>query len=277
VKKLFAEEMDKGVFEPMTMELEAMHKDGSTVWIEILVSFLRDKDGQVTGILGVTRDITERKRFARRLASAQEGERRRLSERLHDELGQLLTVAKIRLDRLRDARFDDMVALTKELSEVSSLLSDALENTRDLSQRLRPPLLDQLGLVPALRSLAAQFESNTGTPIEVNARSDNGHVPEDLEMLVYRVVQEALTNVARHAHAGKVSVELVVGEEHVEFSVVDDGRGFNVRGLEKKTDCLGIRSMRTRVMDSGGVFDITSDASRGTTVYVRLPLGRRED
>jgi PAS domain S-box-containing protein len=255
---------------PFHYESIAERKNGKRINISVTARrmFFENKKA----ILIVVRDITEQKQFARRLTEAHEEERRRLSGQLHDDLGQLLTVAKIRVDRLRDARFNDMAVLTKELSEVSSLLDSVLEKTRDLSQRLRPPLLDQIGLVAALRSLAAQFRSNTGTAIHIQAEEDCERVPEDRAVLIYRVAQEALTNVAKHAEATEVDISLTLDGEYAELSVADNGKGFKVSGLDGRTDCLGIRSMRSRVTDSGGSFRVSSEISRGTTLRARVPL-----
>ncbi len=259
---------------PFHYESIARRKDGKKINISVSAKKILFENKQAIQI--VIRDITEQKQFARRLARAHEEERRRLSGQLHDDLGQLLTVAKIRVDRLRDAQFDDLVMLTRELSEVSALLDSALENTRDLSRRLRPPLLDQLGLVTALRALGAQFKSNTGIVAHVEEEGLGERFPEETELLIYRVAQEALTNVAKHAQASEVHVSLTVDDEHAQLTVTDNGKGFDVETLENRTDCLGVRSMRSRVTDSGGIFRITSELTRGTTVYVRLPLERSE-
>lgn len=225
----------------------------------------------IDGLGMIVTDITEQKEFGRRIVEAHEEERRKISGELHDNVGQLLTAAKMRIDRLRDTRYDNMAALTKELSEVSHILSDVLEKTRDLSHRLRPPLLDQLGLVAALRSLATQFESNTGAAVLIETDRAEKQLPPNIELLIYRVVQEALTNVARHAAASKVRVRLTVSEERIELSIGDNGKGFDVAAIARRTDCMGVRSMREKVTNSGGAFRLDSEVGKGTTLQVTLP------
>ncbi len=228
-------------------------------------------------ILGITTDITERKELEKAVAQAHEEERRKLSSELHDSIGQLLTAAKMRVDRLRDARFDNMVLLTRELSEVSSVLTNVLDKTRDLSRRLRPPLLDQLGLGAALRSLAAQLEANTDAAVLVVAPETELQMPDELALLIYRVAQEALTNVVKHAGAREAVMRLGVTDGNVTFSVTDDGVGFDVENIAGRSDCMGIRSMRWRVSEAGGSFRLTSKVSEGTRLQVVLPLASLKD
>jgi PAS domain S-box-containing protein len=260
-----------------TEDIEEQYvREGKRTWVHTVKTPVRDDQGNVVGILGIFWDITERKQAARRLAEAQEKERSRLSERLHGDVGQLLTLSKIKVDRLRDARLDDMGTITKELSEVSGLLADILEKTRDLSQALRPPLIDQFGLAPALKALAAEFRHDTGIDIAVDVAEPAGDIPPEVAVQIYRVAQEALTNVAKHAHADSARVTVTVADGHALLTVTDNGKGFDVSGLERRTDCLGVRSMRSRVADSGGAFTISSKISVGTEVHARIPLATQQ-
>jgi PAS domain S-box-containing protein len=257
--------------QPGRYETKGDGPGGRLTWYETYAGPIKSGD-DVVGVTLVSTNITERKQASKRLAEAQEEERSRLSGRLHDDVGQLLTLSKIKVDRLRDARLEDMAAITKELSEVSDLLTDILEKTRDLSQALRPPLLDQVGLQPALKALATEFRRNTGVDISVEVETPDPEVPADVAVVIYRVVQEALTNVAKHAQADKANVILDISNGHVELKITDNGKGFDVAELEERTDCLGVRTMRSRVTDSGGVLSVTSGVSEGTVVKARIPL-----
>ncbi len=260
---------------PGRYETKGEGPDRHMSWYETQAGPIKSGE-QVVGVILVSKDITEQKQAARRLAEAQEEERSRLSGQLHDDVGQLLTLSKIKVDRLRDARFGDMAEITKELSEVSGLLTDILEKTRDLSQALHPPLLDQFGLVSALKALAAEFRRNTGIDVTVEVGKTLAEVPGDASVLIYRVTQEALTNVAKHANADRASVSVDVGDGQAELEVIDNGKGFDVTELESRIDCLGVRNMRTRIANSGGVFSITSRISEGTTVRAIIPITTQE-
>lgn len=227
----------------------------------------------IDGLGMIVTDITEHKEFDRLIAEAHEEERHRLSSELHDNVGQLLTAVKMRIDRLRDTRYDNIAALTTELSEVSHVLGDVLQKTRDLSHRLRPPLLDQLGLVAAVRSLANQFRLSTGAVVLVDAAPGSSEqLPKHIELLIYRVVQEALTNIARHAAASEVHVRLSTADGRFELSVQDDGKGFDVASQANRTGCVGLRSMQERVTSSGGTFRLDALPEKGTALCVTLPV-----
>jgi len=262
----------KGFYAPSYYETMAICSDGRRINISVAVKEILFENKRAMQI--VVRDITEQKAFAKRLAEAHEEERRILSEKLHDDLGQFLTVAKIRIDKLRDARLSDMALLTRDLSEISSLLTDILQKTRDLSHSLRPPLLNQLGLVPTLRALANQFQSNTGMNISIETNELHSAIPAEIEMLTFRVIQESLTNAARYADAPEVSVSVSIINGSVDIEVKDNGIGFDVEKAKRRTDCIGIRSIESRVTDSGGVFLLESETSKGTRLKASIPLNQ---
>ncbi len=250
-----------------TLELEAIRKGGEEFPIELSLSAVNIRG--TWHAVGIVRDITGRKALARRLIEAQEEERRRISGQLHDDIGQLLTAVKIRVDRLLKAG-GDTGELRAELSGISDVLSTILNKTRALSRQLSPLLLDQLGLGPVLRSLCSEFSDHTGIDVQVEA-GDGQYIPKETGMVIYRVVQESLTNVAKHAGAGKVYVKLGSDADFTELLITDDGRGFDVAAANSRRDCLGLRSIRKRVSDSGGDFFIRSAPEEGTTLMAMIP------
>jgi signal transduction histidine kinase len=188
------------------------------------------------------------------LLRTQEEERRRISRELHDEAGQLLTAVKIELD-------------LEGRGEASRMVARALDQLRDLSNLLRPTVLDDLGLLPALRALVEDFRSRTRIAVSFETPERMDAIPSDLEVAVYRVVQEALTNVARHASAGAVSVRLRQAEGCVSLAIEDDGRGLD----GSPEPHLGLLGMRERVHALGGSLAVSAQPGRGFRIEATLP------
>jgi len=194
--------------------------------------------------------------MTRQLMRAQEDERRRISRELHDQAGQVLTAVKIELD-LEGKR------------EASALVGKALAEVRDLSHLLRPTDLDDLGLVPALRDLVDDFSRRTRTPAALDVREPLVPLGNEIKVMIYRVVQEALTNVARHAEAQHVYVALEATNGEVRLAIQDDGRGVAGNPVAH----LGLLGMRERVTELGGAIAFETQPQRGFRIQVRAPSG----
>lgn len=188
------------------------------------------------------------------LTRTQENERRRIARELHDQAGQVLTAAKIQLD-------------LEGRQEASELVGKALAQVRDLSNLLRPSVLDDLGLVPALRGLVDDFGRRTRIETSLHISDPFGSVAPDLQVVVYRVVQESLTNVARHAEATHVRVDLEQTNGHVRLSIEDDGRGI----AGQPTPQLGLLGMRERVTALGGTIATGGLPGKGFRVEAVIP------
>lgn len=211
---------------------------------------------------------TERRESARRELLAQEAERRRVAAELHDEIGQSLTAIMLDLERtLADAPPAQRDAVTRSRDAVVHLLDDV----RRLARSLRPEVLDELGLGPALTNLCDRLSAQTGLDIEL---ARNGELPplgQDVQLVIYRVTQESLTNVVRHAHAERAQVRLTVGDSHVDLEVADDGAGIP----ESAGEGNGIRGMRERAVLIGGRLDVERGAEGGMRVRLAVPLEER--
>lgn len=211
-----------------------------------------------------------------RLVNAQEEERRRISRELHDELGQALTALKINLDVARRALPDDVPSkLSHSIHEATSLAVQTLETARSLSLELRPSMLDDLGLISALRWEIDRYEQRTGQKISFESELAGSLLRPELEITLYRIITEALTNVARHANANHIRVHLRVDNRQVFAEVEDDGVGFDVADLfssSAERQSLGLVSMRERAELLGGRLEVISQPGNGTTVRVRCPL-----
>ncbi len=208
---------------------------------------------------------TERRESARRASLGQEAERRRLAAELHDEIGQNLTAVIIQLDRLAK-RVPD--ACRDELLEAAATARASLDEVRGLARRLRPEVLDALGLGPALGNLCDRLANRTGLAISYSLDSQLPPLPEDVQLVIYRVTQESLTNVVRHAHADRAEVRLSNVDGHFELSVSDDGVGFP--DAIARSDG-GLRSMRERAVLVGGTVDIDQSELGGAAVRLRVP------
>ncbi|AJP04473.1 histidine kinase [Streptomyces cyaneogriseus subsp. noncyanogenus] len=210
----------------------------------------------------------ERATSSARVLLAQEAERRRIAQELHDEVGQSMTAILLVLKRAADEAAEP---LRGELHQAQEITRESLDEVRRLVRRLRPGVLDDLGLVSALTSLTHDFATHTG--LRVRRRFDPAlpALERETELVLYRVAQESLTNVARHADAERVEVSLRHADDAVELCVTDDGRG-----IEAVCEGAGIRGMRERALLVGADLDIAGAAGSGTRVRLNAPVsGRR--
>ncbi len=212
----------------------------------------------------------ELRRLAHQLVRAQEEERKVISRELHDEVGQLLTGLRMELGSLGQLQAAGNGAFRQRLADVKTLAEDALRSVRDLAMLLRPSMLDDLGLAAALRWQAKEFMRRTGVAAEVRIQGNMDKLPDAHRTCLYRIVQEALTNCARHARAAQVTISVYENKDLVSASIQDDGKGFAQDGL--RTRGLGLISMEERVRELQGRVAIESEPRQGTVVRVELPL-----
>jgi len=207
------------------------------------------------------------RRLSHRLVQAQERERTALSRELHDEVGQKMTALGMELRNLEKLRDSNPGAFEKRMEEVKRLNIDAMRAIRDLAMGLRPSMLDDLGLEAALEWQGREFSRHTGVPAVVQVNSALDELPESQRTCIYRVVQEALTNCARHAKARNVVVSVSKERNGIVVLVQDDGIGFSpsLRGG------LGLLGIQERVQALDGKLDIASAVGKGTTVKVEIP------
>jgi two-component system, NarL family, sensor histidine kinase UhpB len=210
---------------------------------------------------------TERRESGYRALVAETGERRRVASELHDEVGQRLTALLLRLERMRRLPRDEAVA---EYDATMQAAKETLEVVRGLARRLRPEVLDELGLVPALRSLCDRIEKSTGLIVRRSLAPEVPPLPEDAELVVYRVAQEALTNVIRHAAGETAHVALSAADGRVELAITDDGVGIAAHAPEDSAG--GIRGMRERALLIGARLEIGRLPEGGTRIRLQLPV-----
>jgi signal transduction histidine kinase len=206
--------------------------------------------------------------------SAQEDERRRIAADLHDGLGQNLTTMLLRLSVLEGSAVPD--AVRENAAALREIASTSLTELRELVRATRPPALDDLGLAAAVERQLADVAAATGIAARFSWPDGEGRrYAAEVETAVYRVVQEAVTNAARHAAASRIEVDLAASDEVLKATIRDDGRGFDVRAaLQPTRQPFGLLGMRERVAVFGGSVDVTSEPGRGTVVEARIPLRR---
>ncbi|NVZ24314.1 cache domain-containing protein [Pseudomonas gingeri] len=228
---------------------------------------------------GMTLNVSEHRladkklqRLTQRIVSLQEEERSRVSRELHDGISQLLVSIKFKfelashvLDRQEHAKG---LGILKEATE---RLGEAIGEVRSLSHDLRSSLLDTLGLSAAIGQLAAEFEQRSGLRVNYNDNEFDCHLVDGAAVSLFRIVQEGLTNIERHAQAKNVSITLHGSEESIRLTMVDDGVGFNVAQVERSQAGIGLRNMRERVEHFGGRFDLVSVPGR-SELDVLLPM-----
>ena len=209
-----------------------------------------------------------------RLIGAQEEERRHIARELHDEVGQALTAVQVEL-ALAERRLEAGGQAPGLLKDAETITHGALQTVRDCSQLLHPALLDDLGLAAAIEWQARTFEARHGIRVDVQQDGMTQRLPRAVELAAYRIVQESLTNVAKHSRATACSVRLRRHDGDLELAVEDDGRGFEPSELDPLQRGLGLLGMRERVALLRGRVALESSTGEGTRVEVRLPVGDR--
>ena len=207
-----------------------------------------------------------RRDAARAALSAQEGERARVARELHDEIGQTLTAVMLQAERAAEG---DSEAARRELARLAEAIRDSLEEVRRIARELRPEALDDLGLVNALIALCSRVDAQGGPRVRRELQGRLPALPPDVELVIYRTAQEALTNALRHAGASMVTVSLAADAEGVALSVADDGRGMPA---EPPAGTAGIAGMRERALLVGGKLTIDTAPGRGTELRLHVPL-----
>ena len=263
-----------------------MRPDGSIRWIRDRGFPVRDESGNVVRFAGIAEDVTGSKQIERqlehfaelfqalshRLFDIQEEERRHLARELHDEIGQALTAAKLNLKIIAP---EASPAVAGRLDDSVQIIDRLLNQVRQLSLDLRPPLLDELGLVPALRWLADQQAQRTGLHITFTANLENLEIEGTVRIACFRLAQEAITNAIRHAGAQAIELALRHEADRLWLSVRDDGAGFDSAAIQQQAKSgasLGLLSMKERALLAGGDFEVTSTPGRGTEIRAWFPL-----
>lgn len=267
---------------PMDEEFRIVRPDGSVRWIRARTFFVANENKECTRIVGVAEDITERKNslsvlrkhagqlqaLSSRLIEARESERRFIARELHDEIGQQLTGLKLSLDMMARS---PAAREGEQLPALQELAGELLERVRNLSLDLRPSMLDDLGLLPALTWHFDRYFDQTGIRVAFMHQGLKKRFGSAIETVAYRVIQEALTNAARHAGVKEVSVSLTADAGAVHISISDEGKGFHPADVLVRRQTVGLFSMRERVETAKGILTVKSAPGSGTTLIAVVP------
>ena len=268
-----------------TDEYRFLHADGSIAFVLDRGYLLYNEEGKPYRMVGAMLDITERKKaeekiqhsyeeirqLASHLQEVREEERAAMAREVHDELGQQLTGLKMDVSWLNKKLAGSDPIITDKIKDTILLLDDAVKTVRKIATELRPSILDDLGLLAALEWQCDEFRKKSGINISFKSVPFDKIIPENFGIALFRILQESLTNIARHARAKNIAVELQVLDRELYLDIKDDGVGFvtsNVAG--KKT--LGLLGMKERTMMIGGSYRIDSEPGKGAAVHVILPL-----
>lgn len=282
-EKRYLEEIQAGKRESYRLEKRYVRADGGMLWIDISAATIRNSAGNIVNFIAVVRDITESKeatlalvQFRQKLRALSahqnrilEEDRKHIAREIHDELGQLLTALKMDVSLLR-INFGDSPALQKKAEEMRQLVDKTIAVVRQVATNLRPAALD-LGLVPAIEWLAEDFSARWEIACTVDIDGGDFVLDDVLSTTVFRVVQESLTNIARHAKATKVAITLSRDHRTLHLVVRDNGHGFDMTAVGRKKG-FGFFSMRERVLAAGGNLSVESAPGKGTIISIALPM-----
>jgi PAS domain S-box-containing protein len=257
-------------------------KDGSQVPCSITAKLLRDKQGNPLKIIGSLRNITDQKRaeehiniLTQELMRTQESERQKISRDLHDQVAQELSAVKIGFETLFDHQPERALEIRRKVSELTRTLQESIKAVRDVSYDLRPPALDEMGLVETLVQYCSDFSENNGINVDFHsAGMKKLKLDFDTEINLYRLIQEGLTNIKKHADADHVTIKLVAAFPDIILRIKDNGKGFNVQkrmATLTKEKRMGIHSMVQRAKLLHGEMEIQSRPMQGTKISIRLP------
>jgi signal transduction histidine kinase len=216
----------------------------------------------------------EMRRLSQQLVATQEEERKNLSRELHDHVGQMVTALRMELGRIDRLRVPTNTRLAEAVAESQALVDEMMRTVRDIAWALRPSMLDDIGIQPALEWLVAGFRRRYDIEVDLVIAGPLDQLDEQRRTCAYRVVQEALTNCARHAGASQVQIRVTGGASAVHLEIADDGRGFGSGGVQMG---LGLRGIRERIRELGGTLKLGRPGEGGAQLHVQLPMAAGSD
>jgi len=212
------------------------------------------------------------------LLTVQERERRRISMELHDEVGQSLTVLKLQIRSIKNKLNNSQTNLKEDCVEILKYMDQTIENVRRFSRDFGSSILEDMGLCAALRWLAEDFEKHSNINISLDIEKIDNLFPRESQIIIYRIFQEAITNVDKHAHADHLSIVIMKKKKNILFQIVDDGKGFDKKQIENRSSDvigLGLTAMDERARMLDGTLNIFSRKQRGTRITLNVPIGKK--
>jgi PAS domain S-box-containing protein len=264
--------------------------EGIPGWYLSTHTRILNQNGEVDGIHVIADNITELKIAENKLRDSQkkyrnlsqhlekilEKERSELAMNLHDDLGQRLTALELDLAWIRGRIGVQSPSVKKKLTEMRKMINDIIDSTKEISSLLRPAILFDLGLFPAIISLLKKFEKSSGIRCKLNSATEEINVDYRISLIIYRVIQEALTNIARHSGATKVEISISLTENKIDMSIYDNGKGI-AEGEINSITSMGITGIKERVKGVNGILHIKGKKDSGTRITVSIPLNQDDD
>jgi len=250
-------------------------------WLHFTASPIKNEDGGIIAAIETLEDITERKRveenlhyYLQEITRAQEGERKRIARELHDDTAQVLGSLSRQLDNFIRKKHGLAPNEVLFLKDLQAQLNRGVKGVHRFVQDLRPPLLDDLGLIPALRSLARALQESDGIATHLNVLGEERRFSPEVELLLFRIIQEAFNNIRRHAQASEAQVAVEFAEDRTKVTIRDNGRGFELSGRIDdlpRSGKLGLAGIQERVRLLGGTIEVQSTPGKGTTLIIEVP------
>jgi len=278
-KKVFSEGVVKDY--PLTI----INKNGKEIDVLYNATLFKDEAGKVQGVFAAARDVTNQKKMEEELRKSKdlleklnqhllevrENERNQIALNLHDDLGQKLTAINLDIAWLKSRIGVQSKTVNEKFEEMSSMIKETVESIRETSSLLRPAILFDLGLVPAIKSQLGKFEKQTGIKCHFNFKPEEFKLEERLALILYRILQESLTNIARHSGASETEIELYIRRNKIEMIISDNGTGISKNKVNSLSS-MGIAGMKERVRSVNGKIIIMGNTLSGTRIKVMIPF-----
>jgi PAS domain S-box-containing protein len=272
-----------------TKEIDSIKQNGKAITIELAAAAIEDENNNILGVIAIIRDVTIRKQYqfelqqskeqmqslAIHLQSVTEEERKRIAFEIHDELGYALTAVKLDLAWLvKKLKLDEDTSYNEKAKSMAEMIDTTIQKVRTISTQLRPSILDHFGLVAAIEWQAKEFQKHTALRCRLKIEVEDVGIPDPFATAIFRIFQETLTNIARHANATRVDVSLREIPIGLELKVADNGKGFDVnyKGKKGERKSLGLLGMRERAVSVNADVILESKIGVGTAVTLKIPI-----
>jgi len=272
----------KVITKSMTLQYRIIHKDTKELHYVIDHSIPVKEDNKIIAIEGIIVDITTEVKAKQRLSALtrelinmQENERQRIAKELHDEVGQALSAIKINLNLMNKKLRPDSLDIRRTITKTDQIVNNLIIDLKRIALDLRPSMLDHLGLEATLHAYIKEFKSRTKLDVAYDISMLNKRLPIDIEITLYRIIQEALTNIVKHSSANKIGIDIKEQKERINIIIQDNGQGFSVDKAfnpETRGISFGIIGMQERVKNLGGDFEISSEKGKGTKLSLYVPI-----
>lgn len=260
--------------ESFHIEIPLKQRNGKQIIADVTSTKLFDYKKNTSNIVSIVRDVTDKKKQNERLLQSviqgEDNERRRLAKDLHDGLGQLLTAAKLNFSSTENQIKDLDVNSIQQFETGLSFLDDAIEESRNISQNLIPQSLEDFGLLSSMESLFKRMKKTSSVDINFYHKINEEKLSSQVQLHLYRITQESIHNVIRHSRATQVTIQMIMHEHDLIYTIEDNGQGFNPE--KNGSDGIGLESIKNRILSMAGFIEINSSIGKGASITIEIPL-----